>query len=86
MGKQHLKKKIVPKTDFILLSDIVSEAKEKFDGWNLRTQLYNYLHLQSNIYRSSKVVKDKNKIEVKHKLASLLLNGIDTVFSPEARN
>jgi len=86
MGKQYLKKKIIPKSEFILLSDIVSEAKEKFESWNLRTQLYSYVNLQSKIYKTASEIKTKNKVEVKHKLALLLINAIDYANSKEARN
>jgi len=89
MGKQHLKKKIIPKTDFILLSEVVSEAKEKFEGYNLQTQLNQYLYLQGNIYNSAKASKSENICNIcvaKHGLAGLLLNAIDNAFSKEARN
>jgi len=86
MGKQYLKKKIIPKTDFILLSDIVAEAKEKFEGYNLRTQLNQYLYLQGKISRAANTPAKLQTAFVKHKLAALLLNGIETLLQPEARN
>ncbi|HBO60816.1 TPA: hypothetical protein DD449_03980 [Candidatus Berkelbacteria bacterium] len=86
MGKQYLKKKIIPKTDFILLSEIVSEAKEKFEGWNLSTQLYSYLNLQTKIHNATKEAAARNKVKAKHTLALLLINAIDYAHSKEARN
>jgi len=85
MGSKSVKK-VIPQKEFILLSEVVSEAKEKFEGYNLRTQLNQYLMLQGKIFRVTSYVKKKNKIEVKHKLAALLLNGIETLMQPEARN
>lgn len=86
MGKKSINEKIIPKNEFILLSEVLREAKEKFEGWNLRSQLYSYVNLQSKIYKAASDVRTKNKVEVKHKLALMLINGIDYVYSKEARN
>ena len=86
MGKKSINEKIIPKRNLILLSDVVREAKEKFESWNLRTQLYSYCNLQTKIYNATKDVAARNKVKVKHTLALMLINAIDYAHSKEARN
>jgi len=86
MGIQYTKKKIAAKTEFIFLSDVVDEAKEKFDGWNLLVQLRLYQSLQTKIYRQKRDENIKNKTAVKLKLALLLINAIDDAYSKEGKN
>ena len=83
MGKKSINEKIIPKRNLILLSEVIKEAKEKYPGYNLATQLEQYQYLQGKIFHAGSA---KQVAAVKHKLASLLSNAIDYAYSKEARN
>lgn len=71
MGSKNNTKQV--SNDWVLLSDVVKAAKEKFPGYNYQTQLLQYYRLLVKI-----TARKKDKTMQAHlNLLSLLMNSVE---------